>query len=411
MLSAYRPLLQVPGARAFVGGAVLARIGGAMFGVAVISMISARRESYGLAGAVSSVGLLVLAAAGPFIGRLIDRFGQRRVTLPFVVVSFVFGLFTIAASIAGWPAWTLFLGYGLSALLPEPSPLTRARWAYLLREQPERLHTAMSFEQVLDEGSFVLGPVLAISASLIYPELGLVLAEALFLVGVLVFLTSRETEPPAVAHAERPVGLAIARPGVLAVAAALTMTGVILGANEVIAVAVADEAGRKGFSSVILALFAFGSMLAGLAFGTLAFRVTLTRRLLVAATAMVVLEAPALVAGDLWMIALVMLIAGSATAPMLITSTTLTQRLVPPALVTEGMAVVVTGILVGISLGAAAGGWAIEAFGAQRAYAVPVAAGVVAVIAIALRYRRIQRAELAGPEVRDVIAPPDPARP
>ncbi len=411
MLSAYRPLLRVPGARAFVGGAVLARIGGAMFGVAVISMISARRDSYGLAGAVSSVGLLVLAAAGPFIGRLIDRFGQRRVTLPFVIVSFVFGIFTITASVVGWPAWTLFLGYGLSALLPEPSPLTRARWAFLLRDEPERLHTAMSFEQVLDEGSFVLGPVLAISASLVYPELGLILAEALFLVGVLVFLTSRETEPPVVAHAERPVGLAIARPGVLAVAAALTMTGVILGANEVIAVAVADEAGRKGFSSVILALFAFGSMLAGIAFGTLVFRVTLTRRLLVAATAMVVLETPALVAGDLWMLALVMLVAGSATAPMLITSTTLTQKLVPPALVTEGMAVVVTGILVGISIGAAAGGWAIEAFGAQRAYAVPVAAGVVAVLAIGLRYLRIQRAELAGPELRDVIVPPGPARP
>ena len=228
---------------------------------------------------------------------------------------------------------------------------------------------------------------------------------------MLVFLTSRETEPPVVAHAERPVGLAIARPGVLAVAAALTMTGVILGANEVIAVAVADEAGRKGFSSVILALFAFGSMLAGIAFGTLVFRVTLTRRLLVAATAMVVLETPALVAGDLWMLALVMLVAGSATAPMLITSTTLTQKLVPPALVTEGMAVVVTGILVGISIGAAAGGWAIEAFGAQRAYAVPVAAGVVAVLAIGLRYLRIQRAELAGPAPRGRHRAPGPRPP
>jgi len=405
VLSAYRPLLRVPGARAFVGGAILARIGGAMFGVAIVVMISSRRGSFGLAGAVSSVGILVLAAAGPFIGRLIDKYGQRRVALPFVVFAFVAGLMTVVASLSGWPAWTLFLFYGLSAVMPEPSPLTRARWAHLLRDDPDRLHSAMSFEQILDEGSFVLGPVLAILAStLVLPELGIIVAEVLFTLGAVVFLGSRETEPPVVPHEHRPRGSAVTRPGVLVVATALTMTGVIFGSNEVIAVAVADAAGREGFSSVILALFAFGSMSAGIVFGTISFTVTLTRRLLIAAAGMVVLEAPALVVGNLWGLAGIMLVAGSATAPLLITSTTLTQRLVPRALVTEGMAVVVTGILIGISIGAAVAGWAIEGLGAQRAYAVPVVAGAVAVLVIGARYGRLRQAELADPEIRDALA-------
>ena len=60
-----------------------------------------------------------------------------------------------------------------------------------------------------------------------------------------------------------------------------------------------------------------------------------------------------------------MFVAGSATAPLLITSLSLAQRLVPKALVTEGMAVAITGILIGISAGSAVGGWAIEAWGAQ----------------------------------------------
>ena len=87
---------------------------------------------------------------------------------------------------------------------------------------------------------------------------------------------------------------------------------------------------------------------------------------------MFVLEVPALLVGGLWPLVVVMFVAGSATAPMLITSLSLAQKLVPAALVTEGMAVAITGILIGISGGSAVGGWAIEAWGAQPAYAVPV---------------------------------------
>jgi predicted MFS family arabinose efflux permease len=65
---------------------------------------------------------------------------------------------------------------------------------------------------------------------------------------------------------------------------------------------------------------------------------------------------------------------------MLITALTLAQRLVPPALITEGMAVAVTGILVGISAGTAIGGVLVEAIGAHPAYALPVAAAAIAAL-------------------------------
>jgi predicted MFS family arabinose efflux permease len=111
---------------------------------------------------------------------------------------------------------------------------------------------------------------------------------------------------------------------------------------------------------------------------------------------MFVLEAPAFFMSDLWPLAVVMFIAGSATAPMLITSLSLAQVLVPKAMVTEGMAVAITGILIGISGGAAVGGWAIEAWGAQRAYAVPILAGAAALAIIVARFRHVQRAELTA---------------
>ena len=407
MLSAYAPLFRVPGALPFLAGTMFSRTGGAMFGVAVVVMVSERRGSFGMAGAVSAVGLAVLAVAGPVLGRLVDKHGQRRVGLPFVALSTVASGGVVACSALGAPAWTLFVLYGVSAILPEPGPMSRARWAHIYRDDPDRLHTAMAFEQVADEASFVLGPVLAvIVATQWFPEAGLVLATLLFALGCVLFLSARATEPPVVPHGDRPGGLAIRRPGLLVVAGALVMTGVIFGANEVIAIAFADEFGNTTFSSVVLGGFALGSTIAGIVFGTRIFRSTLTRRLAVAAGAMFVLEVPALFAGGLWPLAVIMVVAGSATAPMLITSLSLAQKLVPRALVTEGMAVAVTGILIGISAGSAVAGWAIEAWGAQRAYAVPVAAGALALLVILARVRRLEGAELAG---TGIPAPPAPA--
>ena len=237
----------------FIAGTALSRTGGAMFGVAIIVMLSERRGSFGLAGAVSAVGLFVLAIAGPVIGRLVDKYGQRRVALPFVVFSTVCGVTVAVLSWRDAPAWTLFVFYGLSAVLPEPGPMSRARWAHIYRDEPDRLHTAMSFEQVRDEASFVIGPVLAVLVSTLwFPEAGLLLAELLFTAGMLAFLAPA---PPSRRSSRTPtdrVGSPCAAPACLSSPSALVMTGVIFGANEVIAVAFAKEHGETGFSSVIL---------------------------------------------------------------------------------------------------------------------------------------------------------------
>lgn len=389
MLSVYRPLFRVPGAAQFVIGAFISRIGGAMFGVAVIVMISTRRDSYALAGAVSAVGVLVLAIAAPVLGRLIDKHGQRRVALPATLLTSAALFVTVWASWAGWPVWVLVVAYGCSAMLPEVGPMSRARWSHLLRDDPDRLHTAYSLEQVLEELAFVIGPVLGVlAATMLFPEAGLILAELLFLSGALVFLAARATEPPVVPHEDRPAGLAIHRPGVLVVTSALFLVGVLFGSNEVVAVAVADEAGRKAFSSTILAAFALGSALSGLIFGARQLGSGIIKRFVLLGAAMCLLQAPVLLTDNLWALTVIMFVAGSATAPMLITALTLTQRLVPPALITEGMAVAVTGILIGISAGTAVAGVAVEAVGGHAAYALPVgAAAGAALIAYAGRGR------------------------
>jgi MFS family permease len=397
VLSTYRPLFAIPGARRFVAASALSRVGGAMFGVAIIVMIATRRDSYGLAGAVSAGGIVVLAVAGPVIGRLVDKHGQRRASVPFVLVTFVAGLVTVVLSAVGAPAWTLFVGYAVSAFLPEMGPMSRARWAHLLRDEPDALHAAMSLEQVVEEGAFVLGPVLGVLfATTLFPEAGLLLAYVVFTAGALLFLAERRSEPPVVPHDERPHGLAIQRPGVAAVGAVLFMVGMVFGGNEVVAVAVAEEAGSTGMSSVILGGFALGSAISAVVFGTRRFRGSIARRFVWCALAMFVLEAPVLLIDSLWGLTLMMFVAGSATAPTLITGITLVQHLVPRAFITEGMAVAITGLLIGLASGTALSGVLVDSWGAHETYALPVGAALTAALIAGAWGRRIGRATRAA---------------
>lgn len=396
MLSTYRPLFAIPGAVRFLAASALSRVGGAMFGVAIIVMIATRRDSYGLAGAISAGGIVVLALAGPIIGRLVDKRGQRRASMPFVLMTFVAGLVTVVLSAVGAPAWTLFVGYAVSAFLPEMGPMSRARWAHLLRDEPDALHAAMSLEQVVEEGAFVLGPVLGVlAATVLFPEAGLLLAYVIFTLGAVLFLSEHRSEPPVVPHDERPHGLAIGRPGVAAVGAALFMVGMVFGGNEVVAVAVADEAGRTGMSSVILGAFALGSALAAVVFGTRRFTGSIARRFVWCALAMFVLEFPVLFIHDLWGLTAMMFVAGSATAPTLITGITLVQHLVPRAFITEGMAVAITGLLVGLASGTALSGILVDRWGAHETYALPVGAALLSALIAAAWGRRIARATRA----------------
>ncbi|MDQ2756306.1 MAG: MFS transporter [Actinomycetota bacterium] len=397
MLRAYRPLLTVPGARRFVVGASLGRVAVAMFGISVVVMVARREGSYALAGAVSAVGLLTVALAAPVIGGLVDRYGQRRVALPLVGFSTLMLAAMVVCSVIRAPVWTLCVTYALSGGVASLGTMSRARWNTAFRGEPSTLHVAMSFEQVLDELGFVVAPALAVVLSTTFlPETGAIVAGLGFLVGTLLFCSARESEPPVVAHVDRPGGVAVSRPGLLVVAAVMTLTGMLFGSNEVVTVAVADAAGHENVASVVLGLFALGSAVSGLVFGTRRFRSGVVTQLVVGVGLMALLELPVILASaHLWSLAAVMLVAGVATAPTLITSMGLAQRLVPPAMLNEGMTVVLTGLVVGVSSGSALGGAAVEALGPRQAYAVPVVAGVGAFVLALLGARSLVRAEQA----------------
>jgi predicted MFS family arabinose efflux permease len=83
----------------------------------------------------------------------------------------------------------------------------------------------------------------------------------------------------------------------------------------------------------------------------------------------------------------VLVLAGFAISPSLITGLALVEFLVPPARLTEGMVLETTGAALGITAGSAVSGWLIDRYGAHRAYLVPVAGSVLALLTAVLGSR------------------------
>ncbi|MEU4149502.1 MFS transporter [Streptomyces sp. NPDC026659] len=392
MPSPYRALFTEPGTKRFAAAGLVGRMPLSMMGIGVITMISQLTGRYGLAGALTATIALSAAVIGPQISRLVDRHGQRRVLRPATMVALTAATGLLLAAHLRWPDWTLFVFCAAIGSVPSLGAMVRARWAALYGGTP-KLHTAYSFESVVDEVCFIVGPIVSVGLSTAwFPEAGPLLAGCFLAVGVFWLTSQRATEPVPHPRDENHVGGSVLRSrGLQVLVLAFAATGTIFGAVDVATVAFAEERGHKGAASVVLAVYAAGSCTAGLVFGLLRFAGRPERRWLLGVAAMAVSMIPLLLVGNLPLLAVALFVAGLSVAPTMITTMSLIEEHVPRANLTEGMTWVGTGLAVGVALGSSAAGWVIDAAGARAGYGVPAAAGAVAVAVGFLGYRRLSR--------------------
>ncbi|MFF8771297.1 MFS transporter [Kitasatospora sp. NPDC015120] len=410
MLTPYRRLFTRPGTAAFTLAGLLGRLSMSMTGVSLVVLLAERRGSYALAGTVGAAGLITGAVGMPVIGRLVDRFGQSKVTVPAALSNVVPLCALLLCVRTGAPDWTLYACWAAGAAAPNLGGMARARWAHLLRDEPDALHLATSFEQVLDELCFMAGPVLGmVLCTTVAPEAGLLAAGGLGASGALLFAAQRRTEPPLAA---RPAGGRHGSPLRVPVLRVLTLTflstGMVFGALDLTTVAYADALGHRPVAGGLLALVAAGSCAAGLVFGTLRPSGPAGTRFLRGVAAMAGLLLLPLAAGlggaGLALLGVALFTAGAGTAPTMVTGMTLLQDLLPRRQLNEGMAVAVSGILVGISGGSALAGALAEHAGPGTGYWIPAGAAALALL-IALAGRR----HLAAPAA-DAVPAENPER-
>ncbi|MGW7524549.1 MFS transporter [Streptomyces sp. NPDC054783] len=391
MPSPYRALFTEPGTKAFSAAGFLGRMPLSMMGIGVVTMVSQLTGRYRLAGALSATIALSAAVIGPQISRLVDQHGQRRVLRPATLVALTAAAGLLLAAHAKWPDWLLFVCAAGIGSVPSLGAMIRARWAALYRGTG-KLHTAYSFESVVDEICFIFGPIISIGLSTAwFPEAGPLLAACFLAAGVFWLTAQRATEPEPHPRESHGGGTALRSPGLQVLVATFVATGAIFGSVDVVTVAFADERGHKGAASVVLALYAAGSCAAGVVFGLLRFTGAPERRWLLGVAAMAVSMIPLLLVGNLPLLAVALFVAGLSIAPTMITTMSLIEEHVPRARLTEGMTWVSTGLAVGVALGSSVAGSVIDTAGARAGYGVPAVSGAVAVAVGFLGYRRLRR--------------------
>ncbi|MDI2127364.1 MFS transporter [Yinghuangia seranimata] len=413
MLAPYRRIFEAPGALAFSAAGFLCRMPLSMTGIGIVTMLSQMRGSYGLAGAVTAVMMLSGAFFSPQISRLVDRYGQRRVALPATVVTVGGCAALLLCARLDAPDWTLFAATLPIGCMPTYGSMVRARWTHIYRGDPQRLHTAYSFESVVDELCFIAGPILSVGLStVVFPEAGVLLSATFLTVGSVLFCAQRRTEPPVRVHDGENHGSAIRSAGLRVLVLTFAATGAIFGSVDVVTVAFAEDDGHKGLASAALAVYAFGSCVAGIAFGLVKPRGSAATRFLVGVAVMAASLVPLAFAVNLWYVAGALFLAGLSIAPTMVTTMSLVGQFVPERQLTEGISWTMTGLALGVASGSSLGGMVVDGHGAAAGYLVPVAAGTLAlVLALAgapwLR-RRTPRTHIgpdtASPQVRADIS-------
>lgn len=393
MLDSYRRVLAHPGALAFSSAALVARLPISMVGLGIVLLVEQSTGSYGLAGTVSAVFVLAEAAFAVMHGRLVDSHGQSRV-LPIAISIFGAGLALMMVAVeSDWPRVLTYVFAAVAgAALPQVGASVRTRWSHLL-DDPGQKQTAFALEAVLDEVVFVVGPVLVtLLATSWHPVAGLTAALVSGLVGTFAFAAQRRTEPPAGRSQELRVRPPMPWRLVLPLSLVCLTLGALFGAAEVTTVAFAEEAGMRWVAGWLLAAWSLGSLVAGLVTGAIDWTSGPEVRLRWGSAAMALAMAPLMFIESVPLMAVVLLVGGLAIAPTMIGAMTMVEQGVPSARLTEGMAILHTGIVAGVAPGASIAGFVVDHSGASAAYSVALVGGLLgALVAQTARTRRTSR--------------------
>ena len=231
---------------------------------------------------------------------------------------------------------------------------------------------------------FILGPIIAASLSAaVSPSSALLVATIGLLIGTLGLTTSRLSAGFAgrandllVPAGPRP----LRRPGFARVLVVLFGVGVVLGAVEVIAPAVAVEDHHRGASGWLLAALSVGSVIGGLLYGHVSWRSALGLRMTVAAAAMGALACGTAFLTTVPAFAIGALVIGLFLAPSIVTGYLAADHLIPPHGATEATVWTNTALNLGAAVANAGAGALVT--GVNTTAAMLVAGTVVIAAAI-----------------------------
>lgn len=426
LFGGYAELLRIPHTARFAVGAVIACMPFPMVGMTITISVQHYYGNYSLAGALTAVQAIALAVTSPLLGKLVDKFGQRQVSIPTIVVWVIAATLLITCITNHAPAWVLFCITPFLAAIPPWGAMSRARWTRLLKGDHERTNRALSLSGVFDECMWVIGNPLASTLAVISGLLSMSFTGMCVVIGALMFLTEMSTEPPSqtklareagmtrkqyreqeAAHAaalkaetlaenvrreqrakgaseeeiRRAIEVAMAEkatatkesiwgPGLIAVCVTWFSLGAFQAATSISIIAFATEQDMKQYTGFVFACFSFSSLIGALVYGAKNWRIPLWKRFYFCLAVVNIGIGSFMLAKHLWVIMIIYLLIGVCQAPTWINGNQLMLHLVPPSRFTEGMAWMGAMNSIGSSFGSAVAGQFIDRFGSHGGFVV-----------------------------------------
>ena len=274
-LSAYRQILADPQARAFSAAGLVARLPISMTGLGIVLLISLTSGSFGRAGLVAAVGTLTGAVAAPLWGQAIDRLGQARVLVIAAMINSASLALLVSSVQLGWP----LAGHpgrrarGRGSGSPRPARRSGRAGATGCSESPA------AADRLRPGGGPRRGRLHRRAGRGHLPghrgpsrRSGVSVSAVIGLVGAVLLAGQRSTQPPAVPRDRAGPSERLPLRVLVPISLASLALGAVFGGMEVVVVAFARETGVLPYAGLFITVWSFGSLLAGVVTGAIAWR-------------------------------------------------------------------------------------------------------------------------------------------
>jgi MFS family permease len=374
--------------------AFLARLPFAMMVVGVLTLVASATGSVALAGLTSAAVGIGVVIAGPVIGDLVDRRGQRTVLLPIGIANGVLlALFPLVV-LTGMPEPFILLAGALIGLTaPQAAALSRTRLIAIARRRiggerrAQTLNRVMSYESAADETAFVVGPVLVgLLAALLAPWAPIAIAALLSFAFVSAFAlhpSARLADTDARERPARaPLRAVLSRP-VLVLVAATFGVGLFFGATLTSLTAFAQAGGHGELAGLLYGLMGIGSAVLALTVMLMPSRFTLRWRWLVFGAVLVASAGGYALASDTASVTVMLCLMGLGVGPTLVTLFSLAGERSPEGRSATTMTLLGSALTLAQATASALTGALAEATSAQTAMLLPaVAASLVLALGV-----------------------------
>lgn len=377
-------LLRLPGVPRLFGASCVARLPMGAVGLLIVLDTQQATGSYARGGLAAGVYAIAAGGSSPALARLIDRRGQTLVLRAgaLIAAAAITGLALLPADAP--TAATLSLAAIAGGAQPPIGACMRALWPELI-DDPDRRHTAYSLEGVVLEFVYICGPlVLVAGVGSFSTEAALAASAGCVLAGNLLFSMQRESRMWRAAKQQRARRFsgALESRGLRLLVLVLALTGLSVGAVEVVVPALLTPWGHRGLTGVMLAVWGIGSMAGGLAGSRVGVGARPARRLAWLTAAWGLAHAAVGLAGTPVALGALLLVAGATIAPTFVCGNSMLDGLAAEGTLTEASTWLSTALGFGIAAGTALAGVLIEAASTALAMAVCSAGALLAAAAV-----------------------------